>query len=322
MTYENLTNLQKIALKGQVARLLLASTHDAELKVNIYRMLSECDKQYRGLFLEAIKESVKLDEETINRIYFEVLMKNVPVYLWIENVIEDIKWMLNPYSTVMSLSKVSIDKTQEKQNMLTSMFIRFGRELILVCPDAVEMLLDTILENDELEFLYSACTYLKGCCKEIKNSKYYSPDISNDIFKYSLNMTEPLSLAEETSKLARSSDNQKAKKPTYETPRSIIQITKIDLNNNAHELSEGMPSDFPKEELQKLIDYLIPLQEMPHERVGYVVQKTFKNTNIKEDIRECDTEEEAMEYIKEVYEKSPDLQRTCELKICKKIIEE
>ena len=323
MTYENLTNLQKIALKGQIARLLLASIHDADLKVNIYRMLLECDKQYRGLFFEAIKESVKLDEETLNRIYFEVLNKSTPVYLWIECVIEDIKWMTNPYNTLTALSKISIDKAKEKQNMLTSMFIRFVRNVILASPDAVELLLKAIQEDTKLEFLYPSCVYLQDCLQEVKNSEFYSSDnISDEIFKYSLNMAEPLSLAEETSKLTSSFNNRKTKKSNYETPKSIIQITKIDLGNYSHELSEEMPSDFPKEELQKLIDYLIPPKEKSHEKVSYVVQKAFKNTNIKEDLRQCDTEEEAEKYIEEINEKDPDLQRTCEFKICKKIIEE
>ena len=330
MIYENLTDLQKIALRGQVARVLLASTHDAELKVNIYRMLFECD---RNLFFEAIKEAVTLDEEILNRIYFEVINKSVPIDLWIDSVIEDIKWMINPYTYPIVNTKTSIDKTKEKQNMLKSMFIRFIRELVLVSPDAVEMLLNKIQENDKFEFLHSSCIYLKDCCNQIKSSKYYSPDnITSDIFRYNLNMVEPLSLGEETAKITEipktTKRTRKSKeKPEWkvkeetEQPRGIIQITKIDLGGHTRgsEINEEDIPNFPTEELQRLIDYLIPIKNVSQGKVTYVVQKTFKNTGITTDIKQCDSEEEAEEFIEEMSKQCPE---TCKLIICKKIIEE
>ena len=333
MIYENLTDLQKIALKGQVARVLLASTHEAELKVNVYRMLFECDKKYRNLFFEAIKEAVTLDEEVLNRIYFEVVNKSVPIDLWIDCVMEDIKWMMNPYSSLVITSRTPIDKTKEKQNLLKSMFIRFIRELLLVSPEAIEMLLNKIQENDKFEFLHSSCIYLKDCCDQIKNSKYYAPDnITSDLFKYSINMVEPLSLGEETAKIAetpkpvrktrksKANSNWKVKEEVTQ-PKGIIQITKIDLGGHIHgsEINEEELPNFPTEELQRLIDYLIPIKNVTHEKVTYVVQKAFKNTGITTDIKQCDSEEEAEEFVEEMSKQCPE---TCELIICKKIIEE
>lgn len=327
MKYENLTQLQKTALKGQVARVLLASVHDADLKVNIYRMLSECDKQYRSLFLEAIKEAVTFDEEVINCIYFEILNNKVPVYLWTDSVIEDIKWMVNPYTSLTVTSKVSIDKKEQKQNMLKSMFIRFIRNALFISPDAVELLLNAIQDDNQLEFLHSSCIYLRGCLQDMKSSEFYSPDnITNEIFKLNLNMTEPLSISEETKKLT----NIEKKKPIYpteneiitptESPKATIQITKISLDPSSYtnKSFEEIP-DIHSEVLKQLTECL---SQMQNEKIGYVVQKVYKNSGLTEDVKQYKSEEEAKKFIEDMNKKYPDLQRTQELRICKKIIEE
>ena len=55
-------------------------------------------------------------------------------------------------------------------------------------------------------------------------------------------------------------------------------------------------------------------------QTNYIVQKEFINTDIKTDIAEYETEEEALKFIEKMKRENPELQRTCSFKIRKKAI--
>ena len=91
MNADNLTYLQKVALKGDIAHALVTCSHDADIKFRFYMILKSVTKELRPFVLEALKEAVLLNEDELNRVYFETLTDEVPVWLWTDKVIADIK---------------------------------------------------------------------------------------------------------------------------------------------------------------------------------------------------------------------------------------
>ena len=55
---ENLTYLQKAAIKGEIAFALSTAAHNAEMKYRVYLILKEVDEKYKGLILSCVKESI------------------------------------------------------------------------------------------------------------------------------------------------------------------------------------------------------------------------------------------------------------------------
>ena len=233
---ENLTYLQKVALKGEIGFALSTATHDAEIKFRTYLILKEVQDQFKPFILECIKESVTFDEDIIDRIYLEILNDTVPVWLWIDQVISDIKLHITSaeMGSVLSSNRLSIDKLQERKNLVESAFVLFVRETIIVSTNASEQLLNQILDDYDLEFLHNACFYLKSCCAEIRNLKgeETEKDIPDEIMSCLFDIRKTLSFAVETKSLSdmnkRSSEKRRYKKitnlplPTEELTEDII----------------------------------------------------------------------------------------------------
>lgn len=111
---ENLTDLQRAALQGEVAYVLSTCAHDADIKYRIYLVLKEVEKDYVPLLMDAFKQSVKFDESIVDKIYLETLSGKTPVWIWIEKSIADLKEALKLASTNTTI-QLSIDKEEERK---------------------------------------------------------------------------------------------------------------------------------------------------------------------------------------------------------------
>ena len=327
MSYENLTELQKIALKGELSAIFSFAHSDEDLKLKIYRILKESDEQYKPLFLEAIKESVSLNEEEIMRLFFMGSMGEIPLSLWIEKTIEDIKYYLNAPDLSYKNFKLALNKKEERRNIITSAFITFARKTIMTSPSAVLQLINKIFEDNELEFLHTSCIYLQGGCTDVKNFKCCSDEISESILKCELDPHDIMSLGIETECLNKI-DKDSLYKETPKAPENekIVAVSKgIVIDTDKQKLSPEELSQFLGKQVMELFNSIYPIEvEEPknsESKLSYVVQKEFNNTDIKTDIRKCDSEKEALEFIEEIKKAYPELQRTCKFVICKKIIE-
>ena len=312
MKYENLTEIQKIALQGEVARTLLASSNKAELKLNIFFLLDETQPECRDILLEALKESTDLDKETLESIYFYVIKKVTPVNLWIATIVAEMKRMLsNSSDSFFKAEPLPFDRNTEKKNLLKSIFMYFIKKLVLISPDAVEMLLDNLLQDTTFDFLKSTSIFVKEFCQEVKNSEYYVPEISKEILKYSISNAGILSYESETKRIDRNFKQEENIPESTFKPEGAIKVVQINLKDNTL---------INPEEAKALIEQFALLEES-NEKVSYVVQKVYKNTNLKIDIRPCESKEEAEEYIDKINKEYPELNETCEFIVCKKIME-
>lgn len=335
MMYENLTELQKTAIKGQVSAMLSFSRANADLKIKIYRILKEADPTYKHLFLEAIKEAVTLSEEEIMKLLFMGSLNEVPLSLWVEKTIDDIKYYLRIPDTSFRNNNLALDKKQERINIIKSTFINFGRKVIMTSPKAILELIKSILDDNELEFLHSSCIYLQGGCFDVMNFKCYPKNedekVSESILKYEFDPYDIMSIDTETECLNQinegsmpNTDAEAELKGNFSTEPKVIKVTRIDIGNDRMQLSQEELSQYLGKEILEIFNRIQPVQEQKSSdssELRYVVQKKYKNTDIKEDIRQCKSEKEAMDFINKINKEYPELDRTCEFIICKKIIE-
>lgn len=324
MTNENLTGLQKIALKGELAAIFSFAHSDADLKLKIYRILKEADEQYKPLFLDAIKESVSLNEEEIMRLFFMGSMDEIPLSLWIDKTIEDIKYYLTAPDFSYRNFKLALDKKEERKSILTSAFITFARKTIMISPSAVLQLINKIFDDNELEFLYTSCVYLQGGCTDVKEFKCCSDEVSESILKCEFDPHDIMSLGIETECLHKIDEDSLYKETPKKSEKNnkVVVQREIVINGNEQKLSQEELSQFLGQQVMELFNSIYPVEESKSEsRLYYVVQKEFNNTDIKTDIRNCKSEKEALEFIEEIKRAYPELQKTCKFVICKKIIE-
>lgn len=323
MIEEQLTYLQKAALKGEIGFALSTSSHDTEIKFRTYLILKEVEDKFKPFIIECIKEAVTFDETIIDRIYLEILNGTVPVWLWVEETIADIKIHLTSAqisSSVLTGLKLSINKLQERKNLIESAFVLFAREAMMISPLAVEQLLGEILEDNDLDFLQSACFYLKESCKEIQKFKD-SDEVPDKLMSCLFDIKKILSFGIETKELSRLNRFEN-KQRTYEkiTKQPLpTEITGEVLAEGSFTVTSEEISQYISEKIAELFEgnvsnhsYLKPKQ--PSNTV-YVVKKVFTDSGISTDIRVCRSEEEAVNFIKKIIKEYPELTNVCEFQV-------
>ena len=320
---ENLTYLQKVALKGEIAFALSTASHDAEIKYRTYLILKEVDEKFKPLIIECIKEAVTLDEDVIDRIYLEVINNTVPVWIWVDEVIADLKMPLKLADSgvpVLAGSRLSIDKVKERKNLIESAFLMFAREAIMLSPYAMEQLIETILNDYDLDFLESACSYLKGCLNEVKALKKGDTEIPEELMSCLFDIKRALSFAVETKALSVLNKTEKKINKRYQ------QITKQPLPTEdiVVEGSFAVDGTITHEQLSQYIsDKIAELFEGPVTNTAkvtpadtvYVVKKVFTDSGLSTNIRVCRTEEEAIDFVKKIVREYPELMNTCEFQV-------
>ena len=88
---DNLTQLQKIALEGEVSKALITARHNPEVLYRLYILLTKAPQDITPTIIEIFKEIVDIKEELVDRVVLEVSSGRLPMWLWIDRVIADIK---------------------------------------------------------------------------------------------------------------------------------------------------------------------------------------------------------------------------------------
>lgn len=318
---ENLTYLQKVALKGEVALALSTASHDTEIKYRIYLILKEVEDRFKPFIIDCLKGSLTFDEHIIDRIYLEILNNQVPVWLWVEEVIADIETHLSIANSGLSIipdSKLSIDKLQERKNIIESSFMYFVRDAIILSPSAVEELLEKVLLKDNLDFLHEACFFLKSFCKEAKALAGENAEVPEELMSFTFDAKRILSFSAETAGLEKL--NRKAKKKvqsrnnTTNLQGNFVIHGELDINNT---ITYEQLSNCISKKIAELFEEAVAPSTVERPDTAYVVKKVFTDSGITTDIRICKTEEEAVNFVKRIVQEYPDITRSCEFRVQK-----
>ena len=299
---DNLTNLQKVALRGEVAYAVSTASNDAEIKFRIYTILREVEEEYKPFLIEAFKEAVEFDEVIIDKLYLETLSDEVPVWLWVEKAIADIKEATHLAETI-NVSRISTNKGKEKKRIIESSFISLGRRALMINADASEQLFKAILDDYDLKFLHTSCFYLLNCCEEVRDCGTVQDKIPEDILECQFDIRDMLSLRVETEALELF--NNPKKKTHKKKPKRTHKI----------EISSDMAEDEISELLsKKILETFKGIASFNDSEPSYkyVVKRVFNDTQISTSIRTCNTREEAEEFIEKIKKEYPELQATCD----------
>lgn len=353
LSYNNLTQLQKTAILGELAVILSFAKTNADLKLRIYQILKGLDESFKLIVLEAIKDTVSLSEEEVMQLYYLTLDKATPVFLWVDKVINDIDIYTNAAEFTYSSPKLALDKKEIRKNIMKSAFVMFIRKALFISPFAVSQLVNKILEDNNLDFLHPICIYLQEGCVDMMNYKYSEDrsleDVSEDILSLNLDVQRIMSFGMETHSLEQSEkiktpkeneslihsmlNNLKAMDDFYDDEDENEENDSYDNKNNIiisksiiidKETAKEISGDRAFSEfMEELLNGTLVLEGgFQKKKFCYTVQKVFKNTNETIDIKDCKSEEEAIKYIQNIKEKYPELgeEKTFEFIIHKKEI--
>lgn len=306
--YDQLTNLQKIALRGEVAFLLSTCSHDAEIKMRIYITLKEMEDKYKPFFIQEFKNSTDFEDTIVDRLYLETLTNQVPVWLWIEKAIADIKASLSLVPTKETGAPTSINKNKERKKIIESAFHVFARKSLMICPEASEQLFNAVLEDSELDYLHPTCFFLRGCCDEIRDLGCAKDKTPENLLECGFDIREFLSIVAETETLEIANKKRAPKQYKTEKIKEKITTEVIEINGA---ISQEELSKYLSEKLTELFKNVAQPKIDSSEDIQYVVKRVFNNTDISTDIKTCATMEEAKEFIEKIKKKNyPALSQT------------
>lgn len=309
---DNLTHLQKVALKGEIAFALSSSSHDAEMKMRIYLILKDVEEEYKPFILDAVKEAVNFPEEEVDKIYLETLSNKVPVWLWVNNAIADMKASITLGETSYFGPSLSINKKKERKKLVESAFVFFARKATIISPLACSQLLNSILEDYDLEFLHASCLYLKEGCAEIEAFKE-DTDVPPDIFKCEFDIREMLSLRMETDALNSLKEGYTKELSVHQKYRKANKTKEVIVEKS---ISQEELSDFLSQKIAELFEGVTePSRPSKPTNNTYVVKKVFTDSGMSTPIRVCKTKKEAEEFIQKIREEYPELEKTCKFEI-------
>ena len=327
MNLENLTQSQRIAIEGEVAKALITSKHNAEILYRLYTILKSAPKDVAYYIIEVSKEILKIDETKFNKMILEVSHDDYPYWIWIERVVEDLKLSMT-LAVADGMNFSEVDKKLAQQMILKSAFLYYCRSITLMSPEATKRLCQYIIdeENLKLGFLSEACFALIKDVAELPNDNDKLP---KEVFHSAIDIKDMLSYAVETKvldELNKTEKKPRRRKSPKEDKQLKLEPTNEDLDiikNNVEDkqlklepINEDL--DIIKNTVEDAISKIFTEQlkkqgSKKHER--YAIVKKFKGEKGSCTLKAFDSQEEAEEFIKTIKREFPTLYKNCELTI-------
>ena len=217
--------------------------------------------------------------------------------------------------------KLSIDKAQERKNIIESAFILFVRRASMISPSAAIQLLNEVLDDNALNFLHNACFYLKSGCIEMRTATgSQDSSVPESLMSCLFNIKSILSFSVETKELKRFNKAEKMRAQYEEYTRQPLptgENTVIRKTPEESSISHEDLSNYISEKIAELFEGKASLKSSATKPSGvvYVVKKVFTDSGISSNIRICNTEEEAINFVKKIVREYPELTRTCEFQV-------
>lgn len=306
MNLENLTQSQKVAIEGEVAKALITAKHNAEILYRLYTILKSAPKDVAYYIIEVSKELLKIDETKFNKMILEVSNDDFPYWIWIERVVEDLKLSMT-LAVADGMNFSEVDKKLAQQMILKSAFLYYCRSLTLLSPEAVKRLCRYILEEENLKlgFLSEVCFAMLEDVSELPNNNDKLP---KEVFHSAIDIKDMLSYAIETKvldELNKTEKKPRRRKSTKEDKQLKLESTNEDSNIIKNTVEDAINKIFT-EQLKKQ-------GSKKHER--YAIVKRFKGEKGSCTLKAFDSQEEAEEFIKTIKKEFPTLYKNCELTI-------
>ena len=288
-----LTYLEEVALRGEVSFAISTSAHDADIKFRLYLMLTQVPDHLRESFLKYFREIATLPEEEISRITYEAMNDVVPVWLWVEKCIADIKLSLRVSELTPSISvRSNCNKQKARKYIVTSAFTKFTRQLALCSVEVGIALCREVLKDNDLTFLHPISYTLLEEIKDFALTRNKSI-VPATIMSVTFEPSDILSSILESEALTTLADDP-----------SINELKgRARKKENTIKESEKI-----SEEVEKIFE---------DKEVTYVVTKTFNSSNLTTALRHFKSLKEAEAFLDDLKNTFPELEKTCKFEIHK-----
>ena len=342
MTLENLTQAQKIAIEGEVAKALITAKHNAEILYRIYTVMKSAPKDVSLYVLEAAKKLLNINDLELNKLLLEVSNDDLPYWIWLERTAEDLKLSVTMAMAEGMLCMGDIDKKLAQQMIIKSAFVYYCRSVATISPAAALKLCRYILEEESLSlgFLSEVCFQLIA---DISSLPCASEKLPKEIFHSSFDIKDMLSFALETKILddLNKMDKKKTTRKKRTSKKEQLDLQKIAEEGQlviepletgsdsiqAFKIEAPLNSDIDQakaiaEQVNDVISKLLNEQlskKVPEKHEKYAVVKKFKGENNSLTIKTFDSPEEAEDFIKTIKKEYPTMYKNCEITIEKKV---
>ena len=299
---DNLTFLQKAALDGEIAFAIATSNHNDEVLFRMYSILSSVEKNLYSYVLESFEEMGNLPEDKIQRVRAELALNKVPVWIWENKCVSDIKECIKISEQTANQSSITADQKKLKMKIVTSAFIFFTRKIAMLSTKVAHDFCIHIMNERGLESLNSACTYLLNELEELQSDKKITKELFKKLLDEHFDIRETLSYRIETKALLMMNKNEEnlkyeSKNNSKEQNRSTEKNTEVINFTNQMIKAEEILSSL--------------LNPKSKDSTDYVVKKVFYGSNKVTTLETFKSKAEAEEFIEDIIKNMPELLQTC-----------
>ena len=336
MNLDNLTQLQKVAVEGEVAKAYSTATHDSEVLYRLYTILKNAPKDITPYVIGITKDLTGIKEELLDKVVLETLAEEPPLWLWIDKTVADIKLSIKLATANGMVCEAEIDKKELQRKMVRSAFIGFVRRVALVCTKAARDLCQYIIDEEpiELDFLADVCFALIGEISELppveqmQDSVFHTEfDIRNMLsYRIETEIIEKRKKREEEEALQQQAQDisdqmDKVIDEAVVAPVADKHNDEIDATVYAVKMPANSDNNFIVEAVNKVMKQILDEQlktdkAMKTKAEKYAVVKEYENS-VSTTLKAFDTEAEAESYKEKIESSFPELMKSCKLKVKK-----
>ena len=326
MTLENLTQFQKTALEGELAKAVSTAKHDAEILYRYYVILKNSPKEIIGLIKEVFRDLVEIDQALLDRVTLEAILDEAPVWLWIDRVVADIKLSIT-LACADQIGHVSMNKKNIQKKMLKSTFVFFCRKCSMLSVRAVKELCRYIINEESIEL-----GFLEDSCFALLDQLSQLPDedkVNIDLVHCALDLRDQLSYKVETEVL----DKLSSTPLVVDTPEEIAEnfnnvISDFEENSNIVKTDTTKPeavhiatvdlsqvtdtNDVSKaisDKIAEILNEQLKSKQAVKQEEKWTVYKDYGGYETA--LKTFDTEEEADDFINNITKSFPELKNSC-----------
>ena len=303
VSLDSITQLQKIALEGEIAQALSTARHDSEILYRYYTILKRAPKEISYLLVQIIRDMTDIKQELLDRVTLEASLDIIPLWIWVNRTTADLKLSLK-LACADQIGNASMNRKELQKKLIRSAFVYYVRSISMVSPTAAETLCNHIIneETTDLSFLESACFSLIPEIKELDKDAIVAEEVIHTTF----DINKILSYKIETEVLK---DFNKKETRKLKSSKS----TDTSINTNTEE-----PVDL-SEMLKKTINEILEAQQsnLTKSTGKFIVVKEYDGCDISTPLKECSSEEEAEKFIENMKKQFPELLKTVTFRICK-----
>ena len=303
--------MQRAAIEGEIAYLITTATSDSEILFRLYFVLSEADDSLKEIILECFKSLVYFPEEVYTRILGEISTKNIPMWLWEDKVIDDIKEVIK-HGEAPDSSNLKLEKRDLRKVVAKSAFILFCKRLCAFSVSVPINLCKKILDNHSLDFLHSSCFALIRDLSEAVEMGVVSLEDSKEnlleIFKMSFDARDILSFRIEVEALEHLNNLESKRNSKHFSDEMRYMLDRVE-NEDSNDVDDDNQLD---QILSNLMETHNKEVEKGRKRKNpFVVKKIFREQKTVSTLKTFKSKEEAVVYIEKIVDRCPELMNTC-----------